>query len=89
MTLEADSIYLGIPRDLWEYDEDFKDIYEDEQQTLNNLMSLYNTGAIELEDIIKYWFPTYSDEQIAEKMARINETKVNDVNKSIEDMLNI
>ena len=89
MTLEADSIYLGIPRDLWEYDENFKDIYEDEQQTLNNLMSLYNTGAIELEDIIKYWFPTYSDEQIAEKMARINEAKVNDVNKSIEDMLNI
>lgn len=89
MTLEADSIYLGIPRDLWEYDEDFKDIYEDEQQTLSNLMSLYNTGAIELEDIIKYWFPTYSDEQVAEKIARINEAKANNVNKSIEDMLNM
>lgn len=90
MTLEADSIYLGIPSfDLWQYDEDYTDIYEDEQQTLNNLMSLYNTGAIELEDIIKYWFPTYSDEQVAEKIARINEAKANDVNKSIEDMLNI
>lgn len=90
MTLEADSIYLGIPSfDLWQYDEDYTDIYEDEQQTLNNLMSLYNMGAIELEDIIKYWFPTYSDEQVAKKIERINEAKANNVNKSIEDMLNI
>ena len=87
MTLEADSIYLGIPRDLWEYDEDFKDIYEDEQQTLNNLMTLYDKGAVELEDIVRYWFPTFDDEQIAEKVARINAAKESGVNKGLEDML--
>ena len=89
MTLEADSIYLNIPRDLWEYDEDFKDIYEDEQQTLNNLIALYDKGAVEIEDIIKYWFPTFDDEQVAEKAKKIKEAKSDGTKQSLEDMLSM
>ena len=89
MTLEADGIYLGIPRGLWEYDEDYGNLYEDEQQILNNLMTLYNAGAAELEDIIRYWFPTFNDKQVAEKAERIKTAQASGANKSLEDMLNM
>lgn len=89
MTLEADSIYLNIPRDVWEYDEDFKDIYEDEQQTLNNWLTLLDRGVAEQSDIAKYWFDTLSDEEIAEKIERINESKQASTESSILSALNM
>jgi hypothetical protein len=88
-TLEADSMYLGIARDLWKYDEEYADIYTDEQQTLKNYIELYNVGAVEIRDIVKYWFPTYSDEQIDEKVAAIESAKKNGAQKSIEELLNV
>ena len=88
-TLEADAMYLGIARDLWEYDEEYGDIYQDEQQMLKNYLDLYNAGALELKDLVKYWFPTYSDEQIEEKVMAINEAKANNTQKSIEELLNV
>ena len=88
-TLEADAMYLGIARDLWEYDEEYGDIYQDEQQTLKNYLELYNAGALELKDLVKYWFPTYSDEQIEEKIMAINKAKANNTQKSIEELLNV
>ena len=88
-TLEADAMYLGISRDLWEYDEEYTDIYIDEQQTLTNYIELYNVGAIELRDLVKYWFPTYSDEQIDEKVLAIESGKTNNATKSIEELLNV
>lgn len=87
MTLEADGIYLNIPRDLWDYDEDFKNIYEDEQQTLTNWLTLYNSGAAEIEDIIKYWFPTLSDEEISKKVNRINASKKTNTESAIRSAL--
>ena len=82
-------MYLGIARDLWEYDEEYGDIYQDEQQMLKNYLDLYNAGALELKDLVKYWFPTYSDEQIEEKVMAINEAKANNTQKSIEELLNV
>lgn len=88
-TLEADAIYLGISRDLWDYDEEYGDIYQDEQQMLKNYIELYNTGALELRDLIKYWYPTFTDEQIEEKITAIKEEKANNTQKSIEELLNM
>lgn len=88
-TLQADGIYYGIRDDLWSYDETWKDIYEDEQQTLQNNITMTESGGQTQRDLIKYWFPTLTDEQIDEKLAEINAEKENGVNKSIEDMLNV
>ena len=88
-TLEADGIYLGIARDLWEYDEDYTDIYVDADKELDKYIKMYDTGAIELSDLVRYWNPTYSEEQIKEKVAAINEAKANNTQKSIEELLNI
>lgn len=86
-TLMADGLYYGIRDDLWSYDETWKDIYEDEQQTLNNWLALYNIGACTLEDVVRYWFPTLSDEQVVEKLAKINEEKQANTISSLEKML--
>lgn len=87
-TLKADGLYYGIREELWSYDETWKDIYEDEQQTLQNNITMTENGGQSQRDLIKYWFPTFTDEQIDEKLTEINTEKENGTNKSIEDMLN-
>lgn len=86
-TLEADAMYLGISRDLWQYDEEYGDIYQDEQQMLKNYLDLYNAGVLELRDLVKYWFPTFTDEQVEEKVTALESSKANSTQKSIEDLL--
>ena len=88
-TLRADGLYYGIREDLWSYDETWKDIYEDEQQTLNNWLALYNAGVCTLEDVVRYWFPTLSDEQVAQKLTEINSAKASGTLNSLEEMLNM
>lgn len=88
-TLKADSMYLGIREELWTYDETWTDIYDDEQQRLDNMLTLYQNGAVEQVDLIKYWYPTLTDEEIEEKLTRINTEKQNGITSSLEDMLNL
>ena len=88
-TLKADGMYLGIREDLWTYDETWTDIYEDEQQRTDNLLKFYNAGAAEQEDLIEYYFPTLSDDEVKAKTERINAAKAADINGSIENMLNL
>lgn len=87
-TLEADAVYLGINAE-WTYDEEYKDIYADEQQELKNYIELYNTGAIELRDLVAFWFPTFTDEQIDEKVAALEAAKESGTQRSIEELLNV
>lgn len=91
MTLEADCIYLGIPLDrgLWTYDETWTDIYENEQQKLDNMLKMYENGAAEQLDLIKYWYPTLTDEQAQEKADRINAARQSDTKSGIESMLRL
>ena len=86
-TLTADSLYYGIRPDLWDYDETWNDIYEDEQQTLQNYITLYEAGALPLEDLLKYWNPKLGDEAIAEKAERIRAEKAAGSTDSIEQLL--
>lgn len=90
-TLEADSIYLGIPlnQKLWEYDETWQPLFEDEQQTLENNIRLYEQGASELKDLVKYWFSTLTDKEIDEKIERIKAEKTSSAKSSLESMLNL
>lgn len=88
MTLEADGIYLGIPRDLWTYDEDFEDIYSDDTQKLNEIITVMNNGGAEVDDLVKFYFPTLTDEERAEKINRIKADRQSDINTGLEEMLN-
>lgn len=88
-TLEADGIYLGIARDLWTYDEDYTDIYVDADKELDKYIRMYETGAIELKDLVRYWNPTFTEEQIEEKVMAIESAKANNTQRSIEELLNV
>ena len=88
-TLEADGIYLGIARDLWTYDEDYTDIYVDADKELDKYIRMYETGAIELKDLVRYWNPTFTEEQIEEKVMAIESARANNTQRSIEELLNI
>ena len=88
-TLKADSIYLNIPLDLWQYDEDFQDIYTDDTQKLNEIITVMQNGGAEVDDLVKFYFPTLSDEERAEKIARINESKQSSTESSILSALNM
>lgn len=88
-TLKADGMYLGIREDLWSYDETWTDVYDDEQQRLNNMLTLYSNGAVEQLDLIKYWFPTLTDKEAQEKLERINAERQSGMQSNIESMLNM
>lgn len=88
-TLKADGIYLGIRPDLWTYDETWTDIYDDEQQHLDNNLKMYENGALEQIDLIKYWFPNLSDEEAQAKLDRINQSREQNTGSAIESMLNM
>lgn len=89
MTLEADALYLGIPQGTWEYDEDYQDIYVDDAAKLNEIITVMNNGAAEVDDLVKYYFPTLSDEERAEKIERINASKQSSTEQSIMAALNM
>lgn len=88
-TLEADSIYLNIPFDLWQYDEDYQDIYTDDTQKLNEIITVMQNGGAEVDDLVKFYFPTLTDEERAEKIARINEGEQASTENSILSALNM
>ena len=81
--------YLNIPLDLWQYDEDFQDIYTDDTQKLNEIITVMQNGGAEVDDLVKFYFPTLSDEERAEKIARINESKQASTESSILSALNM
>ena len=88
-TLQADSIYLNIPFDLWQYDEDYQDIYTDDTQKLNEIITVMQNGGAEQYDLVKFWNPTLSDEEIQAKIERINEGKQASTESSILSALNM
>lgn len=77
-TLEADAVFLNIPLDLWSLKVDFFDSFSDETEQWNRLLQGRENGVVEDEDLITWLFPTLSEQEKADKIARISEkTKLN------------
>ena len=77
-TLEADAVFLNIPLDLYTANVDFFDSFADETEQWNRLLQGRENGVVEDEDLITWLFPTLSEQEKADKIARISEkTKLN------------
>ena len=77
-TLEADAVFLNIPFDLWNLKVDFFDSFSDETEQWNRLLQGRENGVVEDEDLITWLFPTLSEQEKADKIARISEkAKIN------------
>ncbi len=72
-TLEADAVFLNIPLDLYEVTVDFFDSFADETEQWNRLLQGRENGVVEDEDLITWLFPTLSEQEKADKIARISE----------------
>ena len=87
MTLEADSMYLNIPTDLWHYVPDWYDAFEDPSEQWERLKDGKTVGAVETKDIVQWIFPQLTPEQIDDKIERIRAEEKESTNMAIERLL--
>lgn len=59
------------------------------ERLLNEIITVMQNGGAEVDDLVKFYFPTLSDEERAEKIARINESKQASTESSILSALNM
>ena len=86
-TLEADAVFLNIPLDLYTVTVDFFDAFQDETELYNRIVSAVDRGILEKEDELKWLYPNMTDEEIADKLARISETQTTNTDQALERIL--
>lgn len=86
-TLKADCVFLNIAFDLWEYKSDYYNPFENPQAQFERLSTAIDKGAVEVSDMTKWLFPKSSEEEIAEKLAKIEEKKAFDTEAAINRAL--
>ena len=86
-TLEADAVFLNIPLDLYTVTVDFFDAFQDETELYNRIVSAVDRGILEKEDELKWLYPNMTDEEIADKLARISATQATNADQALERIL--
>lgn len=87
MTLKADAIFLNIADDLWSVTFDFFDAFEDTDKQYERIASAVDRGVLEKEDELKWLYPNMTDEEIAEKLARLQATQTANTDRTLERIL--
>ncbi len=87
-TLEADAVFLNIPLDLYSVTVDWFDPYEDPDKQYERIVSAVDRGVLEKEDELRWLYPNMTDEEIAGKLARIQENSQANTDMAIERILN-
>ena len=87
-TLEADAVFLNIPIDLYTVAVDWYDAFQDETELYNRIVSAVDRGILEKEDELKWLYPNMTDEEIAEKLARIEAQRQSNSDLALEKILN-
>jgi hypothetical protein len=86
-TLEADAVFLNIPLDLYEVMVDFFDAFQDEQELYNRIVSAVDRGVLEKEDELRWLYPNMTDEEIADKLARMSAEAQINTDQALERIL--
>ena len=86
-TLEADAVFLNIPLDLYTVNVDFFDSFADEMEQWNRLLQGRENGVVEDEDLITWLFPTLSEQEKADKIARIQANNQVNTDMALERIL--
>ena len=87
-TLEADAVFLNIPLDLYTVMVDWFDAFLDEEAQYNRIASAVDRGVLEKEDELRWLYPNMTDEEIAEKLARLETQSQVNTDKALERILN-
>lgn len=86
-TLEADAVFLNIPLDLYTVIVDWFDPFLDEETQYNRIASAVDRGVLEKEDELRWLCPNMTDEEIADKLARISAQAQTNTNQALERIL--
>ena len=86
-TPEADAVFLNIPLDLYTVNIDFFDAFSDETEQWNRLLQGRENGVVEDEDLITWLFPTLSEQEKADKIARISAQARTNTDQALERIL--
>lgn len=73
--LRADALFLNISNDLYTIQIDWFDVFADETATYNRIREAVQDGVAEKIDQMQWLFPNLSNEELEEKLARIQEEK--------------
>ena len=86
-TLEADAVFLNIPLDLYAVIVDWYDAFLDEEAQYNRIASAVDRGVLEKEDELRWLYPNMTDEEIADKLARISAQAQTNTDQALERIL--
>lgn len=86
-TLEADAVFLNIPLDLYTVTVDWFDAFLDEEAQYQRLANAVDRGVLEKEDELKWLYPNMTDEEIADKLARISAQAQTNTDQALERIL--
>ena len=87
-TLEADAVFLNIPLDLYSVTADWFDAFQNEAELYNRIVSAVDRGVLEKEDELRWLYPNMTDEEIADKLARIQAQGQVNTDMALERILN-
>lgn len=85
--LKADAMLLNISDDLYSVKIDFYDPFVDEQAQYQRLANAVDRGIAEREDELKWLFPNMTADEIAEKIARIDQARQSSADAALERIL--
>ena len=86
-TLEADAVFLNIPLDLYTVMVDWFDAFLDEEAQYQRIASAVDRGVLEKEDELRWLYPNMTDEEIADKLARISAQAQTNTDQALERIL--
>ena len=86
-TLEVDAVFLNIPIDLYTVYIDWYDAFEDTDKQYDRIVSAVDRGVLEKEDELKWLYPNMTDEEIADKLARIQANNQVNTDMALERIL--
>ncbi|MEE1138228.1 MAG: hypothetical protein U0M02_07095 [Acutalibacteraceae bacterium] len=86
-TLEADAVFLNIPLDLYTVMVDWFDAFLDEEAQYQRIANAVDRGVLEKEDELRWLYPNMTDEEIADKLARISAQAQINTDQALERIL--
>lgn len=86
-TLEADAMFLNIPLDLYTVTVDWFDSFLNEEEQYQRISNAVDRGILEKEDELKWLYPNMTDEEIADKLARISAAQAANTDQALERIL--
>ena len=87
-TFEADAVFLNIPLDLYTVTVDWFDSFLNEEEQYQRIANAVDRGVLEKEDELRWLYPNMTDEEIADKLTRLDAQSQVNTDAALERILN-